>query len=64
MDDKSCASELDHLRREERAKRENAHALQEERFTSTKLVIQQRLAPYKDKMVYKLPAFILEPGTQ
>lgn len=60
MDNKK-KSELDHLRRE-RAKTENAHALQEERLTSTKLVIQQRLALYEDKMVYKLPASILEPG--
>ena len=43
-------------------KTENAHALQEERLISTKLVIQQRLALYEDKMVYKLPASILEPG--
>ena len=47
---------------ERRVKTENAHALQEERLTSTKLVIQQRLALYEDKMVYKLPASILEPG--
>lgn len=38
-DNKSHKSELDHIRRDERAKRENAYALQEERRTGTKLAI-------------------------
>lgn len=38
-DNKSHKSELDHIRRDERAKREKAYALQGERRTGTKLAI-------------------------